>query len=48
MKRALAHVGSQHVGAACGLSRGEGSCVQSGTVQFLVPNVGAVLGEVIF
>lgn len=48
MKRALADVGSQHVGAACSLFRGEGSCVQCSNGAVSAAHVAAALGEVFF
>lgn len=48
MKRALARVGSQHTDAACGLSRGEGSCVQCRNSGVSGIDVIAALGEVFF
>lgn len=46
MKRALADVGSQHMGAACSLFRGEGSCVQCSNGAVSAAHVAAALGEV--
>lgn len=48
MKRALADVGGQHVGAACGLSREEGGCVQCSNGAVSAAHVAAALGEVFF
>lgn len=43
MKRALADVGSQHMGAACSLFRGKGSCVQCSNGAVFAVHVAAAL-----